>query len=234
MADIFNLTDTWNNGATTFNAIKMNVTDTASNAASLLMDLQVGGVSRFSIAKSTGLAIATSAGVTTFTTDSTTVAFSAGFGLQFQATTAQLKWTDGVGNADVLLVRDAANALALRNSTNAQTLNVYNTYTDASNYERGFISYASNVLNIGHQATGTGNADRSVRLINGGNIRLEVAGGGYIRLPDTSFLEFDERTAPAAGGANTVRIYAVDNGAGKTQLMALFATGAAQQIAIQP
>jgi hypothetical protein len=43
-----------------------------------------------------------------------------------------------------------------------------------------------------------------------------------------------EMTAPAAPAANGVRIYAVDNGSGKTQLMALFATGAAQQIAIEP
>jgi hypothetical protein len=47
-------------------------------------------------------------------------------------------------------------------------------------------------------------------------------------------LQFSEQTAPAAPAANSVRIYAVDNGAGKTQLMALFASGAAQQIAIQP
>lgn len=43
-----------------------------------------------------------------------------------------------------------------------------------------------------------------------------------------------ERTAPAAPAANEVIIYAQDNGAGKTQLMALFSSGAAQQIAIQP
>ncbi len=47
-------------------------------------------------------------------------------------------------------------------------------------------------------------------------------------------LQFKEQTAPAAPAANFVRIYAVDNGAGKTQLMALFASGAAQQIAIEP
>lgn len=47
-------------------------------------------------------------------------------------------------------------------------------------------------------------------------------------------LEFREQTAPSAPSANNVRIYAVDNGAGKTQLMALFASGAAQQIAIEP
>jgi hypothetical protein len=47
-------------------------------------------------------------------------------------------------------------------------------------------------------------------------------------------LEMQEVTAPAAPAANGVRIYAEDNGGGKTRLMALFATGAAQQIAIEP
>lgn len=37
-----------------------------------------------------------------------------------------------------------------------------------------------------------------------------------------------------APSTKCVRIYAEDNGAGKTRLMALFATGAAQQIAIEP
>lgn len=40
------LAGTWNNAGSTPTAIKLNVTDTASNAASLLMDLQVGGVSK--------------------------------------------------------------------------------------------------------------------------------------------------------------------------------------------
>ena len=44
-------TQTWNNAGVTFTAFKQNVTDTASNAASLLMDLQVGGVSQLSISK---------------------------------------------------------------------------------------------------------------------------------------------------------------------------------------
>lgn len=43
-----------------------------------------------------------------------------------------------------------------------------------------------------------------------------------------------EMTAPAAPAANNVILYAVDNGSGKTQLMALFSSGAAQQVAIQP
>lgn len=42
---------TWNSGATAFTGWKLNVTDTASAAGSLLLDLQVGGVSKFSVRK---------------------------------------------------------------------------------------------------------------------------------------------------------------------------------------
>src|SRR5690349_20701146 len=48
--NLYNMTDTWTD-ASTYTAIKLNVTDTSSNAASLLMDLQVGGVSQFSVSK---------------------------------------------------------------------------------------------------------------------------------------------------------------------------------------
>jgi hypothetical protein len=47
-------------------------------------------------------------------------------------------------------------------------------------------------------------------------------------------LEFIEQTAPSAPSANRVRIFAEDNGSGKTRLMARFNSGAAQQIAIEP
>lgn len=45
------LAATWNNVLTTFKARSFNVTDTASAAASLLDDLQVGGVSKWSVRK---------------------------------------------------------------------------------------------------------------------------------------------------------------------------------------
>jgi hypothetical protein len=49
--NIYQLTDTWNSAGTTFTGIGLSVTDTASAAASLLIDLQVGGTSRFNITK---------------------------------------------------------------------------------------------------------------------------------------------------------------------------------------
>jgi hypothetical protein len=47
-------------------------------------------------------------------------------------------------------------------------------------------------------------------------------------------LEFIEMAAPAAPAANRARLYSRDNGAGKTQLMVIFPSGAAQQLAIEP
>jgi hypothetical protein len=46
---VINASQTWNASGTTFTGIKLNVTNTASAAASVLMDLQVGSASKFSV-----------------------------------------------------------------------------------------------------------------------------------------------------------------------------------------
>lgn len=48
---VIDAAQTWNASGTTFTGLKFNATDTASDAGSLLMDLQVGGASRFSVGK---------------------------------------------------------------------------------------------------------------------------------------------------------------------------------------
>lgn len=73
--------------------------------------------------------------------------------------------------ADVRLYRDAANTLALRNGTAAQTFNVYNTFTDASNYERGFVRWSSSRLGVGVENAGTGS--RRALDISGGSISFK-------------------------------------------------------------
>ena len=138
---------TWNNVATTFTGLKLNVTDTASASGSLLMDLQVGGVSKASVNKFGTL----------ITTDGVRINNNSGF------------VSLGSGN-DVIFIRDAANTLALRNGTAAQKLSVYNTYTDASNYERGVFDWTgtANTLRIGTEAAGTGTV-RNIQLVAGSN-----------------------------------------------------------------
>ncbi|MDQ3018319.1 MAG: hypothetical protein M3Q64_00390, partial [bacterium] len=59
---IVDLATIWNNAANTPTAIKLNVTDTASNVASILMDLQVGGVSKFKVDKTGALTVTSCTG----------------------------------------------------------------------------------------------------------------------------------------------------------------------------
>lgn len=62
---------------------------------------------------------------------------------------------------------------------------------------------------------------------------IEVGtGAGPVVLND-NYAQLTERTAPSAPAANQVRLYAVDNG-GKTEIRALFNSGAAQLVAAQP
>jgi hypothetical protein len=74
-----------------------------------------------------------------------------------------------------------------------------------------------------------GNADATLKRIASGIVG--VRGSASSTGAAFSFLE---QTAPSAPSANGVYIYAQDNGGGKTQLMALFSSGVAQQIAIEP
>lgn len=329
---IYDLADTWNDGATTFAAIKMNVTDTASAAGSLLMDLQIAGNSYYSFAKDGWLTFANLAAAHGLKNGSVRLAFRGGPGyddILVQSSTGTqthaaigaqggaqsrvavpsngfLAFSNTINNAiatlDTILARDAAGVLAQRNGTNAQAFRLYNTFTDASNYERGKIEWASNVLRIGTEKAGTGTAralefqtDGATRLTLGtsGDVStgsyvqfatvsttlawLWTSGGNGARLNTTGLkltsglslgwtasgesndaldtglsragvnivkvtngstgggaMQLAEMTPPAAPAADNVRIYAEDNGSGKTRLMALFATGAAVQLAIEP
>lgn len=48
---------TWNNGAVAFTGLKLNITDTASNSASLLMDIQKGGTTVFAVGKNNSITL---------------------------------------------------------------------------------------------------------------------------------------------------------------------------------
>ena len=146
---IYDMVDTWNAGATTFTAVKMNVTDTASAAGSLLMDLQVGGSSRFNVSKTGSLKLGVNptgtnqAGTSVIIAGSQGTGTGAGGSIVFQvapagstgtaqnalATAFQVNGNGGVTGQDGA----TANTLALRNGTNAQTFRSYRSFTDASN-----------------------------------------------------------------------------------------------------
>jgi len=70
---------------------------------------------------------------------------------------------------DTNLARTGVGKLGQLNGTTAQTFEVYNTYTDASNYERAVISFSHtlNALVIGTEAAGTGGTRTLGFMTNG-------------------------------------------------------------------
>jgi len=73
---IYDMTDTWNNAGTSFTAIKMNVTDTASASGSKLLDIQKGGSSLLVVDKSGNMDIGGTLDVTGATTLDSTLTVS--------------------------------------------------------------------------------------------------------------------------------------------------------------
>lgn len=184
---MFDLDGTWNTTGTP-TAFKLNILDTASNANSLLMDLRVGSSSKWKVDKTgnttqAGVALApsgssvapaysfsgsTSSGM--FLLSAIGLSISGVTGVIVRSseiiipTTSRYTWGNTSSYAsDLFLERDAANTLALRNSTAAQLFHIYNTFTDASNYERAALRWSSNVFEIRALAAGTGSA-RDIRV----------------------------------------------------------------------
>ena len=361
---VINATQTWNNAGTTFTGIKLNVTNTASASGSLVMDLQVGGASQFSVTKAgsasfAGAIVATANSGTTFanadikfgasgaflasasnllsfgssaggyggslsyggiqllktgalsfegasaqssgdvfltrrgtanfqlgladaaapvaqtlgvqsvvagTTDTAGANFTicgsqgtgagAGGAIVFQTAAAgttgssQNAWanaltiaadksatftgnisttgslqaftitaTNGfaVGNTNVTLFQDAADVLAQRRGVNAQTARFYNTYTDASNYERATFGWSGNVLTIGTANAGTGTA-RGLALQVAGATALSIGAAGNVAI-----------AAPTSGDALTLASFA---GAVGLNVNAAYGAGAAISVAL--
>lgn len=200
-ASMADLSGTWNTSGAP-SALKIGVTDTASATASLLLDLQVGGASRFSVRKDgsvTALDLISGGGNGyNITNDGFTRFKSSGY-IGFTAT------SNAANVVEVALYRDAANTFGQRNGTNAQGFRLYNTYTSGTNYERLGINWGSNLCTITTEAqTGT------VRPLNVKFPPQTVASlpsastagaGSRMMVSDASAPTFG---ATAAGGGSTV------------------------------
>jgi hypothetical protein len=95
--------------------------------------------------------------------------------------------TPSATGLDVLLNRDAANTLALRNGTNAQTFNVYNTFTASDNFERlRIFAQSGGSVIIGTQKGTAGGTARALELQTDGTTRITIAANGAVTLPSIS------------------------------------------------
>jgi hypothetical protein len=209
------VSQTWNNASGVFTGILSNITNTASDATSKLLDLQVGGSSR-----SLNVLVGTSGRVLTLDGAVTSNSTYAGNNYAFivSTTTASMAMYGSVGlslpssyavvwsstsayngTSDIQLQRDAAGALAQRRNTTAQVLRVYQTYTDASNYERLGFNQAAGYVEVAAETAGTGTDDRNVRLTPAGT-------GNVIVSPATA--------TPAAGSVSARLLFGTTAGFG--------------------
>lgn len=223
------ISGTWNTTGTP-TAIKLNITDTASNAASLLMDLQRGGTSRLKIDKNgeiigvqASLRISHGAGqfFGVYSPSLTTAWFSVSAARAVVPLSGSIGFaslTAGIdGPLDVGFFRDGSGILAQRNGTNAQTFRLYNTYTDASNYEALELAHATysggqySILRTITAGTGADNINLVLSPSGTGAITVQVPDGtitgGNVRGGLAIDLQFDRNNvAQVASGNQSVLI----------------------------
>lgn len=93
--------------------------------------------------------------------------------------------TLGSGATQVILQCDTHDILSQRNGANAQTLLLYNTFTDLSNYERGSVGWSGSTFTITTGNLGTGSA-RNMSVGPSGAANLFLATAGTTRWTVTS------------------------------------------------
>lgn len=185
MSFIYNMADTWNAVGTTFNGIYMNISNGAGGAP-------VGAAaSRAFRLDSNGSSIFD-------------ISISGQVNLN---SVAGLFWS-----TDLSLYRDAANTLALHNSTNAQKMRWYQSFTNASNGAWGEVDLnTANTLIFGSNGNGTGASTLSKLQFNvlgvnkldyGVTVAGEWAFGGTVR-----FAADNTYNIGAAGGGRPQNIY---------------------------
>lgn len=190
---LVDLAGTWNTSGTP-TAIKLNITSDTSNAASLLLDLQTANTSRFRVRKD-GLvagvnsacwlshgaggyfAISSPTATTWASISSTSAVFPLAGSIGFGNLAAGV---DAV--ADTMLFRDgAANTLAQRNAANAQTFNIYNTYSSSTSYERlSIIAQSAAAVQIVTNKGSAGGSARALELGTDGTTRLTISTTGGV------------------------------------------------------
>ncbi|MCB9813502.1 MAG: phage integrase N-terminal SAM-like domain-containing protein [Pseudomonadales bacterium] len=122
------------------------------------------------------------------------LAIQAGYALGFNSATGP----------SAFLLSDEANNISLRNSTNAQSFRIYNTYSSGTSYERGDFYWNSNVLNIGTSKGSSGGSARDLALLTDGTQRMIVNSSGNIGIGTTTPIGLLNISGKATGKALTI------------------------------
>ncbi|MBS0369011.1 MAG: hypothetical protein JSS57_07415 [Proteobacteria bacterium] len=206
---VINGNQTWNNAAVAFTGLLFNVTDTASAAASLLLDLQVGGVTKFNVRKDGTITAAASI-------------ISAAH--LWAGTSSAIRWNGtksamfSPADGNILLQNNAATDFgllqfggtsssfpALKRSGSGLLLRVADD-TSYGSFTAGYILSAAGYFNFNTTGGPTGYGLRD----NAGAVEFKNSGGSWTAIGDATLASpafTGTPTAPtAAPGTNTTQI----------------------------
>jgi len=182
-AQVLSATSTWNSGATTFTGMKYNVTDTASAAASLLLDLQVGGVSKAKIDKAGAITVTSCSGCAaalsalTAATATNTIA-NANYAQVWNwdtltTQTAMSLASSSVSSGTVLNLASTSTAAA---SNTQKVSNISTSGANATSTQTTYGEYISNThtgtasTNVALYATASGGTNNYAAIFNAGSV----------------------------------------------------------------
>lgn len=172
---ILDLATTWNTTGTP-TALNVAVTDTASNALSMLFQIKRNGSDVIALRKDGYLRVDGTAA--SLQLGNSCLVGVNGTGI-FNAQSNSGSYRLGA-SSDVILAWDAANTPAFRNGTNAQTIRLYRSFTDASNYSRLSLGFSATTAIIATEGLGT---DSRGNLAFGSAALATSATVGYVMIP---------------------------------------------------
>jgi hypothetical protein len=210
-APVLDLAQTWNNAAVTFTGMRFNATNTASESNSLFAEFQTGGVTQFAVRNTGEIRVRGVPRISNLVGSTFATWITGGYNNLLEVHAPQLRLgADGSGSTRLFV--DATHTFAQRDGTNAQTFNIYNTFTSATNHERGFLKWSSNVFQIGTEKGSAGGAARDLVFQTDGVSRLTITATGGMVTP--AFVQIGGATSAHVAlkrNSNTLQIRTADD-----------------------
>jgi hypothetical protein len=191
-APAIDIAQTYNEAATDFKTVYLDLTNTASNSLKPIK-VDVDGSEILSLTSDGTLATSNKVGMLLggggfcgMRLDEGNIEFDISDSRRLGITTERvairetmafaISQNSNVVGGDTFLYRDDAGTWAMRDSTQPHALNIYNTYTNASNYERLAIKATGSTYQFRVEAAGTGGV-RLLQFIYNGATKLTIGGG---------------------------------------------------------
>lgn len=162
---------TWNNSGINFQGLDIDISNTLSGASSNLMRVQYGAAQVLKLTKAGRFELGVSGASAVFDGAGNAVIGSYlwlnGADLQLYETGRLTFSPSGggmYGTPTSAIQLEGAGVLSQRHTTNAQTLRVYGTYTNSSNYVRASLACSATAVTLTAERGGTGAANTSIVL----------------------------------------------------------------------